>query len=194
VLSLPYQAWDSFVICDIQANQKAQEFAAKEPERAAKDFGPSGFKSLVMGTKLQDLTVEYEVVKEDRVRAVKEVAFRKGDWRTVGYYPLRNLSAEFFNDRLYRINLGFEENRKEMFAGFEHRFGPLQENQSWKQETPKWRAKSATKGKLFGAILAPETYLSREEDWSFIMLYDLDLWREVEQFKKDAPKRAAKDF
>jgi hypothetical protein len=194
VLSPPYQAWDALVICDIQANQKAQEFAAKEPERAANDFGPAGFKSLVMGTKLQDITVEYELAKEDRVSAVKEVTFKKGDWRTVGFYPLRNLSAEFFNDRLYRINLGFEENRKEMFAAFENRFGPLQENDTWTRGTTKLKAKAATKDKIFGAILAPQNYLGKEDEWDFIVLYDTDIWRDAEQFKKDAPKRAARDF
>ena len=178
-------AWDSLVIYDVQANQRAQEYAAKEPQRAAKDFGPSGFKSLVVGTKLQDLTVEYEIVKEDRVSGVKGIAFRKGDWRNLGFYPLRSLSAEFFNDRLYRIDLGFEANRKEMLAAFEHRFGPLQDDETWTSGTTKLKAKSATKGKIFAVILASQTYPGKRDDWDFIVLYDVDLWREAEQFKKD---------
>ena len=193
-LSLLYQAWDTLVIFDMQANQKAQEFAAKEPERAAMDFGSSGFKSLVMGTKLQDLTVEFELVSENRISAVKKVAFRKSDWQTVGLYPLRSISAEFFNDRLYRINLEFGENSKEMFAAFVHRFGPLVENDTWTNGTTRLKAKAATKDKTFATILAPQVNLEGENEWNLIVLYDVALWREAEQFKKDAPKRAAKDF
>ncbi len=37
-----------------------------------------------MGMKLQDLTVAFDVVEEDKVAAVKKVAFRNGDWRSVG--------------------------------------------------------------------------------------------------------------
>ena len=58
----------------------------------------------------------------------------------------------------------------------------------------KLKAKSATDGKLFAAILAPSTSYGSSDNWDAIVLLDSDLWREAEQFKKDAPKRAAKDF
>ncbi len=147
-----------------------------------------------MGMKLQDLTVAFDVVEEDKVAAVKKVAFRNGDWRSVGFYPLRTLSAEFFSDKLYRIDLGFEENQKEMFDTFRQRFGPLQDNATWTRGTMKLKAKSATTGKLFATILAANISSGSSDNWDAIVLLDADLWREAEQFKKDAPKRAAKDF
>ena len=194
ILALPGQVWDSAVLYDNEANQKAQEYAAKEPERAAKDFGTSGFRSLILGMKLQDLTVQFDVVEEDRVAAVKKVAFRNGDWRRVGFYPLRTLSAEFFNDKLYRIDLGFEEHQKEMFETFKQRFGQLQDDGTWTRGSMKLKAKSAGNDKLSAAILAPATSDGSEENWDAIVLLDVALWKEADQFKKDAPKRAAKDF
>ncbi len=194
ILALPNQAWDSALLYDNEASQKAQEYAAKEPERAAKDFGTSGFKLLILGMKLQDLTVPFEVVKEDRVAAVKKIAFRTGDWRSVGFYPLKTLTAEFFNDKLYRIDFGFEENQKEMFEAFKQRFGQLQDSDTWTRGTMKLKAKSATNGKLFTAILAPSTSYGSPDTWDTIVFLEADLSREAEEFKKDAPKRAAKDF
>ena len=194
ILALPSQAWDSVVLYNNEAKQKAQEYAAKEPERAAKDFGTSGFKSLILGMKLQDLTVPFDVVEEDRVAAVKKVAFRKGDWRSVGFYPLATLSAEFFNDKLYRIDFGVEQNQKEMFETFKQRFGQLQDNDTWTRGAMKLKAKSAMNSKLLATILAPSTSYGSSDNWDAIVLLDADLWREAEQFKKDAPKRAAKDF
>ena len=194
ILSPSGLAWNVLVIYDIQANQKAQEYAAKEPERAAKDFGPSGFKLLVFGMKLLDVTSEFKVVDEDRLAAVKKVAFRMGDWRSVGFYPLKTVSAEFFNEKLYRIDLGFEENSKEIFNAFQHRFGPLQDNDTWTRETVKLKAKSGIKGKVFATALRASTAYGSADNWDTIVLLDSDLWREAEQFKKDAPKRAARDF
>lgn len=194
ILAPPNQAWDWLVIYAIQANQKAQEYEEKEPERAATDFGLSGFKSLVFGMQLQDLTVEFDVMEEDRVAAVKKVVFKKDDWQTVGFYPLKTVTAEFFKDKLYRINLGFEENRKEMFETFQHRFGPLQDNDTWTRGSMKLKGKSAISGKVFAIIFVPRTSFGYSDSWDAIVLLETAAWRESEQFKKDAPKRAAKDF
>src|SRR5213075_3477464 len=114
-----------------------------------------------------------------------------GDWRSVGFYPLRTLAAEFFNDRLYRIDFGFEENQKEIFETFRTRFSQLQDNDTWTRGTTKLKAKSATSGKLFAAILASGASYGSLDNWDSIVLLDADLWGEAERFKRDAPKRAA---
>ena len=78
---------------------------------------------------------------------------------------------------------------------FNHRFGPLADNDTWTRGATKLKGKSSRQGKLFGAILAPKiANAGREAAWDSIVLFDVDLQREAEQFKKDAPKRAAKDF
>ena len=194
ILSLPDQAWDLLIIYDILVNQKAQEYGAKEPERAAKDFGPDGFKWLLFGMKLQDITFKFDVLEDDRVTAVKKVAFKKGDWLSVGFYPLKTLSAEFFNDKLYRIDFSFEENQKEMYETFKYRFGSLQDNDTWTRGTMKLKAKSVMHGKLFATILAPSISYGSSDNWDAIVLFDYELWQQTNKFKKDAPKRAAKDF
>jgi hypothetical protein len=47
---------------------------------------------------------------------------------------------------------------------------------------------------LYATILAPSTPFGNSSVWDAIVLLGVDLWREAEQFKNDAPKRAAKDF
>jgi hypothetical protein len=58
----------------------------------------------------------------------------------------------------------------------------------------KLKAKSSANDKLFAAILAPDMGEESEGNWDAIVLLDASLWKDADQFKKDAPKRAAKDF
>lgn len=193
ILAASGQSWDTVVILDQAANQKAQEYAGKEPERAARDFSSTGFKSLTMGMRLQDLTDAYVVSEDSPVTGVKKVVFKTGDWLAVGFYRLRYVSAEFFKDRLFRIDLSFEDNRKEIFQSFQNRFSPLQSNTTWTRGSEKLTAKSGGNEKLYGTILAPGGSYGGEE-WDAIVMLELAVQREAEQFKQDAPKRAAKDL
>ena len=198
ILSVPGQLWDSAVIYDIAANQKAADYAAKEPERAAEDFGTNGFKTLVMGMKIQDVSLDYTVVNDDQISGVKKVVFSKGDywnyWQNIGYYPLDSVSAEFFHDQLYRIDFTFSQNQKGIFETFKQRFGPLQDNDTWTRDSVKLRAKSGGDSKLSATILAPEGSDGDNASWDSMVLMDVGLWNKAEQFKNDAPARAAKDF
>jgi len=185
--------WDSVVIYDQAVNQKASEYAEAEPERAAKDFSSAGFKFLVIGMSLQDLTVAYDIIDDNQVTGVKKVVFKTADWFAVGYYPINYVTAEFFNNRLYRIDLSFVENRKEIFQTFQNSFGPLQSNDTWTRGSDKLTAKGGGNDKLYAVILAPGGS-DGGEDWDSIVMLDLALQKEAEQFKEDAPKRAAKDL
>ena len=142
-----------------------------------------------MGMKLEDLTNGYDIVKEDAASGVKEVKFKPEEWQKIGYYSLQNVNAQFFQDHLFRIDIKFQQNADKIFAAFDKRFGQLHDNDSWTRGDQKLKAKSATKAKLFGAILAPEGF-----QWDAIVLFDVDLWNQAEAFKKDAPNRTAKDF
>jgi hypothetical protein len=193
ILAPTDQAWDALVIFERVANQKAQDYGSKEPERAARDFSANGFKSLTMGMRLEDVTAPYTVTEESQITGVKKVLFSSGDLLAVGFYPLRYVSAEFFKGRLYKIDFGFEQNRKEMFQTFQHRFGPLQDNTTWTRGSEKLTAKSGGSENIYGTIVAPGGS-DRGEAWDAIVLIDTALWREAEQYKQDAPKRAAKDL
>ena len=81
-----------------------------------------------------------------------------------------------------------------VFETFKQRFGPLQDNDTWTRDSMKLKAKSAGDGKLSATILAPEVTDGGADGWDSIVLLDMALSREAEQFKDDAPKRAAKDF
>jgi hypothetical protein len=99
----------------------------------------------------------------------------------------------FFNDQLYHIGLGFNEERQEVLKTFESRFGPLQKNDGWTQGELKLTAKSGGSDQFFATILAPGGAYNGEK-WDYIILLNLDIQRAAEQFKLDAPKRAAKDL
>ena len=193
ILAPSSKIWDSVVIFDQTANQKARDYADKEPERAAKDFSATGFKSLAMGMRLEDLTNAYVVTDDNQVTGVKKVVLNTGEWLAVGFYPLRYISCEFFKDRLYRIDLSFEENRKEIFQTFQHYFGPLQSNDTWTRGSEKLTAKGWGNDNVYGVILAPGGS-NGGEDWDSIVMIEIAIQREAEQFKLDAPKRAAKDL
>lgn len=193
ILALPGQAWDSAVIYEMESDQAAKEYAAKEPERAANSFGTNGFKSLAFGSKPQETGFSFEVLEEDAATAVKKVLFRKGDLYAIGYYPLERVTGEFFKDQLYRIDLRFEENDKEIFRAFAHRFGSLQGDQSWTRGAIRLQAESGGDERISASILCPETPTG-DSQWDTIVVFDSGIRREAEQYKQDAPKRAAKDF
>src|SRR5207247_1502817 len=106
--------------------------SAKE---AAKEFSANGFKSLSMGVSLKSLTAGYTVTENSEVTGVKKITISRGELLVVGAFPLRNVNCEFFKDQLYRIDLEFNENRKEICKVFENRFTPLQKNDTWTQGT-----------------------------------------------------------
>jgi len=187
-----YGAWDAVIIQDQAANQKAREYAEKEPERAANDFSTNGFKSLIMGMRLDDLTtVSYTVSENNEAMGIKKILINQGDLLTIGYYPLRSVSCEFFKNRLYRIDLSFAENRKEVFQTMQKRFGLLQENDSWTRGSEKLAGKSAGDNNFYLTILAPG---GSGGEWDLIVLMDYTIVQEAEQFKQEIAKEAAKEF
>ena len=194
IVAPTYGSWDAAIIYDQAANQKAREYADTEPARAAKDFSTNGFKSLTMGMRLDVLPSSSYLVSEDNEAAgIKKITINRGDLLTIGYYPLRSVGCEFFNGRLYRIDLRFEENRKEVFKAIQERFGLLQKNDSWTRGSEKLTGRSAGDNKFNMTILAPGGAYGGEE-WDAVVLMDSSIVQEAEQFKQDSAKEAAKEF
>ena len=75
-----------------------------------------------MGMPLQDVTLDFTIAEDNQAAGVKKLVFKKeGYWnyfQSIGFYPLTFVSAEFFHDKLYRINLAFAQNQKEIFDIF----------------------------------------------------------------------------
>ena len=69
---------------------------------------------------LQDVTLDFTIAEDNQAAGVKKLVFKKeGYWnyfQSIGFYPLTFVSAEFFHDKLYRINLAFAQNQKEIFG------------------------------------------------------------------------------
>ena len=187
-------AWDAIVIYDQAANQKAREYADAEPARAAKDFSTNGFKTLMMGMKLDAIPNYLYVVSEDNeATGIKKVTINRGDLLTIGYYPLGSVDCEFFKERLYRIDLHFEDNRKEIFKSVQERFGVLQPNDSWTRGGKKLTGKSAGDKNFFALVVAPGG-TNGEEEWDYVILMDDSIVEEAKQYKQGRAKEAVKDF
>ena len=194
IVAPSYGAWDAVIIYEQAANQKAREYADTEPARAAKDFSTNGFKSLTMGMQLDVLpSTSYVVSENNEATGIKKITISRGDLLAIGYYPLRSVGCEFFNGRLYRIDLRFEENRKEVFKAVQERFGLLQKNDSWTRGSEKLTGKSAGDNKFYVTILAPGGTYGGEE-WDSVVLMDNSIVQEAEQYKQDRAKEAAKEI
>lgn len=195
ILSQPGKDWDSLLLYEMESESKAQEYASKEPERAAKDFGQKGFKSLILGMKIEDLKLNFAVIKDDQVNGTKFISLRfdskSEDFPTIGYYHLLSVTAEFFNDKLYRINLNLASNQEEIFTAFKQRFGQLTDNTTWTEGSTQLIAKDATSDTLCATILARRDASGKLLLWDTIVLMDTSIWRDADQFKQAAPKRVA---
>jgi hypothetical protein len=197
ILAPPGKSWDRIKIFDEAAWRQAREYADRAPERAAMDFTANGFKSLTMGMRLQDVPVwmEYLASSTNPTTRIATISFFEGDWLRVGPYPLTSVSAEFFQDRLYRIDLRFHYQYfgEELFQTFSHRFGPLADN-IWMLGNEKVGVKSGGTDKFHAIIMAPSTTAGGPQEWNTIVLLDRATQREAMNYKLDAPKRAARDL
>ena len=187
------EEWDAIVLMDYSIFQEAEQFKQDSAKEAAKDFSANGFKSLTMGMSLKSVTADYTVRENSEVTGVKKISISRGDLLRLGAFRLRYVNCEFFKDRLYRIDLEFNEDRPEIFKIFENRFAPLQKNDTWTQGALKLSAKAGGSERFYGTIIAPGGAYGGEE-WETIVLLDSTTQRAAEQFKLDAPKRAAKDL
>lgn len=194
IVAPTYGTWDAVIIYDQAANQMAREYADKEPERAANDFSTNGFKSLTMGMGLDAIPrSSYFVSEDDAATGIKKITINGGDLLKIGYYPLQSVGCEFFKERLYRIDLRFEENRKEVFKSVQARFGSLQNNDTWTRGSEKLTGRSAGESKFYVTVLAPGG-ASGGEEWDAIVLMDYSILQEAEQFKQDSENEAVKDI
>jgi len=169
---------------------------SKMTKRAAKDFGTYGFKNLKLGTLYEQLEqfINPEQVYVEENTARKVVFFKNGDLYKIGYYPLDKVVGYFFKDKLYRIDLQFSQNQNKIFEAFQIGYGSLYDNDSWIREERRLEAKSWQSDKVIAVILAPFGYGNIPLDWDTIIIYEVNINREAERYKEDAPKRAAEDL
>ena len=163
-----------------------------QSRRAAKDFSTNGFKSLTMGMQLDVLPSTSYVVSERTTRQRgSKITISRGDLLAIGYHPLRSVGCEFFNGRLYRIDL-VRENRKEVLR-------PFRKDLVCCKRTIPGRAAAKTDGEIGRRqqILrddpAPGGAYGGEE-WDSVVLMDNSIVQEAEQYKQDRAMEAAKEI
>jgi hypothetical protein len=73
----------------------------------------------------------------------------------LGRYPLSSLTACFFQDMLYRLELDFDTHQKEIYEGFTNRFPTAADSEGWSRSGESLRAKQFTGPRTVAVILAP---------------------------------------
>jgi hypothetical protein len=183
--------WNSISLVDLALEKEADNYTLSRIKEAANDFSFNGFKSLAYGMRFQDLTVLYTTPENSHENSVRKIVIDNKYFASVGIYPLRYVACEFFKDRLYRIELKFDLNQKEIYSAFLMRFGPLSDGQSPTSVNTNTTAKSGGSDRCYGTILATRESNPRQE-WNTIVLVDKVLQRMAWQHKADPSKKSAK--
>ena len=185
--------WDAMVMYDQALYRAAQRYAAQEPIRAAQALSEAGFGEFKFGMTLKEFTRKLRrppSVSEAGVGQREAVVSASEDAR-LGRYPLSSLTASFFEDKLYRLELGFDTRRQELYEGFMSRFPTALDSKGWSRNGESLRAKQFASQKTVAVILAPRPGSTQ---WDAIVLYDRQMDERRREFERDAPKRAAKDL
>lgn len=181
--------WDMLFIDNVEIYNMARSYLDHEKEQMAKDFTLSGFKELVFGMNLDDVKYGYDIVSEDKKLSIKSVGFKGGSWQSIGGRPLKAVTGEFFKNRLFCINLFFDEGSGDFFDSISLRFGEPVLDSSSSRGSKQLVVKSCAKDNIKCFIFGEKT-----DQWDTIQIVDMNLFGEAEKFKNDAPRRAAEDF
>jgi hypothetical protein len=185
--------WDGMVMYDQALNLEATRYAREEPIRAAQTLSEDGFGEFTFGITLKEFghRLGHSPKVTDAGAGQSEVIFSGSENIKLGRYPISSLRASFFQNRLYRIELSFETNRKQIFEGFMSRFPTATDSNSWTLDNDPLRAKEFTGQRSTAVILAAR---SDSPQWDSIILYDSKVDQQKRDFERDAPKRAAKEL
>ena len=185
--------WDAMVMYDQALNRDARRYAAEEPIRAAQALSEAGFGEFKFGMTLKEFSRKLRHPPNVSEAGVgqREAVISNSEDRRLGRYPLSGLTASFFQDQLFRIELDFDIHGKEIYEGFMARFPTAIDSDSWSRGGESLRAKQFAGQRTVAVILAPR---SGSSQWDSIVLYDRPMDERRRDFERDAPNRAAKDF
>jgi hypothetical protein len=185
--------WDAMVMYDQALNRAAQQYATEEPIRAAQALSEAGFGEFKFGMTLKEFTRKLRRSPgiSDAGVGQREAVVSGSEDARLGRYPLSSLTASFFQDKLFRLELDFDTHSKEMYEGFMNRFPTAMDSDSWGRSGEGLRAKQFASPRTVAVILAPRRGTSQ---WDSIVLCDRQMDEQRREFERDAPTRAAKDL
>ena len=185
--------WDAIVLYDRALNRAAQRYAADEPIRAAQALGEEGLDRFKFGMSLKEFNrkLRHPPAISEVGPGQKDAVVAAGEDLKLGRYPLSSLRTSFFQDKLFRLELGFDLHQKEIYEGFMSRFPSATDDATWSRNNESLRAMQFAGQRLVAVILAPR---SSRSPWDSIVLYDRPLDERRREYEREAPKRAAKDL
>jgi|ERR1035437_2778807 hypothetical protein len=185
--------WDAMVMYDQALNRAAQKYAAEEPIRAAQALSETGLGEFNFGMTLKEFTrkLRRPPSLSDAGVGQREAVVSGSEDARLGRYPLSSLTASFFQDKLFRLELDFDTHSKELYEGFMNRFPTAMDSDGWGRSGEDLRAKQFAGPRTVAVILAPRRGTLQ---WDSIVLYDRQMDEQRREFERDAPTRAAKDL
>mgnify|MGYP002630748730 CR=1 FL=1 len=193
MLAVPGQFWDGAAIYDRSLSAKARKYAEDTPLRAATAFAARGFRELQLGTPLEASPWGYRVVSTDSLAHTFRAEFRCDYQCGIGPYVVDSVTGEYFEGRLYRIDLKFSHDVSDVYRAFEQGYQPLAPDLTWSVGEQSISARSGERDGIRGTILA-RPGSGEAPVWDMIAIYDMALWRAAERYVANAPARAAADF
>src|ERR1017187_535362 len=183
--------WDGMVMYDLALNLEASKYAREEPIRAAQTLSEDGFGKFTFGMSLKEFgrRLRYSPKVSGAGVGQSEVVVSGSDNCMLGRYPINSMRASFFQDRLYKLELGFDTNRKQIFEGFLSRFPTAIDSDSWTRHNDTLSAKQFTGQRTIAVILAAR---SGSPPWDWIIVCHRKLDQQKREFERAAAKRAAK--
>lgn len=216
--------WDALVIMHTELNRKAINYETNENRRAGENLNVYGLNGINLKMRIEDFLRYFnnQVSIEELEFNQKKLIVNKFSEFKIGYYPISSLTGYFFNDSMYRLDIGFDDENKDIFKTFTTRFPNAEKTSKWTYGNPDKKLAGleyqtntqvvtllGTKSGRFKEKRRPtleelrniKIYsddapsLSLEEHvWDTVIFRDLALIQEKQQFEKDAPKRAAEDL
>jgi hypothetical protein len=185
--------WDGMVLYDQALNRDAQKYAREEPIRAAQALSEDGYGEFKFGMTLKEFgrKLRHPPAVTEVGLGQKDAVIAKAEECKLGRYPLSSVTASFYRDKLFRLELDFDLNQSEIYKGFLARFPGATDDDSWSRNGEALRAKQYAGHSTVVAILAPH---AGSATWDSVVLYDRQMDERQRNFERDAPKRAAKDL
>ncbi len=151
-----------------------------------------GFKELRLGMTIEEARRR---LRPDRI-ATNQINQLVTSWygpspgNKLGDFPLDSINASFFRGQLFKIEVAFSRNQSEMLEALRDLFGASCPNDSLTRDSVPLRAECWFGDKAFCAIVAPRNS-DRRTGWDAMVMYDLALNRDAQQYAAGEPLRAA---
>jgi curved DNA-binding protein CbpA len=152
----------------------------------------NGFKELKFGLTTEEARKRLKPDRTTTNEFIKLVTFWYGAGLSnkLGDFPLDYVTAFFFREKLFKIEVSFSSNQEQVYETLQRSFGASRQSDLLMRGSQPLRAECWTGERVFCAIVAPMNSNGRT-GWDALVMYDTALNLEAQQYAREEPMRAA---